>query len=287
LTLFASILADAAIFSVAALGIMVIFAWAKLADLTPDASFAAGSVGVWLAIDNLSLGGIGLLVAGAICGGAMGAVTYVITLFRVPQLLASLITVGLGYSVNWQLLGKPLRSIPSPNSIFSGVDLGLDALIAVAIAAACALLVGTLAGTLFGISLRASSENSNSMPNGKSWATFSRLVLLVGGNCLVGLSGAMFASKAYFAEINIGNGALISGLSAFLLGWAIFRFNAAPIFAVGGAVLGAILLRVVMTGALSIGAPAEIFRAITSLVLLLCLIVARGGDNNPLKGVRL
>jgi putative ABC transport system permease protein len=287
LDLASSILIDGATFGFVGLGIMLIFAWAKVADLTPDASFTAGAVGAWLAASATDATGLQLILAGGLAGCVVGFCTFAITRLGVQQLLASLIVVGGAYSVHWFLMGRPLQSLPASASIFRGDNSSIDASLAVTLVVVAAALVGVFGNTALGLKIRAASENANSVPAGSQWSIFSTFLLVTIGNGLVGIGGSMFASRAYFVEINMGAGVLISGLGAFLLGWALFGFRASPTAAIAGAIFGALLLRGVMTLSLTLGVSAEWFRAISSIALLVCILIARGGARAALKDLRL
>lgn len=277
---------DGTTFGFVSLGIMMIFAWGRMADLTPDASFAAGAVGAWLAT-QANAAGLTLLIAGAAAGGLAGAMTYIVTRLGLQQLLASLIVVGVAYSVHWYLLKQPLRVIEGELSIFEGTDLSHDVFISSALAVAVGLGVWFFGGTRAGLLLRAAADNPRSVPNGYRLEAWSGLTFLVVGNALVGVGGALFASRTYFVEINMGAGVLISGLGSFLVGWAFFGFRQSPLAAVAGAFVGALLMRGIMTVSLLAGMQAEWFRAISGLALLLCVLLAQRGSRSPLKGLRL
>lgn len=281
-----SILLDGSIYGFVALGIVCTVFWARAADLTPDASFVSGAVSAWLGV-MLGFSGFALIGFGALGGALAGFATFVVIRCRIQPLLASLIVVGTAYSVHWSILGRPLQSIPVESSWFF-----LDNEVANA-AQAVALLVG-IAGLLLwssrtkvGLLLRAAGENSNAVPNGFRWSQTASFTFLIVGNGLVGIGGALFASRAFFVEINMGVGMMISGLSAVLLGWSITGFKPRATYLVLGACFGAIALRAIVSEALVLGMSAQWFRALAAGALLICLLLSGSRGSGPLRGVRL
>jgi putative ABC transport system permease protein len=283
--LLASILSDGAIFGFAAVGIAITIGWGRFADLTPDAAFTGGAVGLWLAASH-GVSALGSSAFGFVFGAIGGLLTATIVLCGVPPLLASLVVLGLAYSTNWMVLGSPLRTLSNDQTILAGYPPQTQLLIMLLVLIPSILLIRFFAMSALGLKLRAVCENPNSVPEATSrWQ--ATLIWLALGNGMVGMSGAMFASKSFIVDINMGNGTLISGLSAFLFGWAVLRFRERVSIVLVAALMGAVLLRGLLSLALSAGAPAEFFRGITAAALLGCLLIASRTSRNVLSGLRL
>src|SRR4051812_12118576 len=119
LDLLLSILTDGAVFCFSGVGIAGIIGWGRLADLTPDAAFTSGGVGLWYSTSYGISAAAGPFF-GFLFGAMLGAFTAAITVGGVPPLLASLIVIGFAYTLNWQLLGRPLRTLADEQTILSG-----------------------------------------------------------------------------------------------------------------------------------------------------------------------
>ena len=261
---FSGIVLDGAIYGFVALGIACTIFWGRAADLTPEASFTSGAVAAWL-ITAAGFTGPSLICAGIVGGGLAGLATFLITRFKIQPLLASIIVVGLAYSVHWALMGRPLQSIPSTASpLLLGQD-WRNAVIAATLVIFTGALLVLFAGTHMGLHLRATAENPLCVPNARFWEPISAAVFLILGNALVGAAGALFASRAYFVEINMGVGMLISGLGAGLLGWSLFRFSSKPVALVAGALIGSFVLRAILSIALTSDLSAQWFRAVAAV----------------------
>lgn len=282
-----SLASDGAIFALVSLGVLILFVWGKIADLTPDASFTWGAVGAWAGSAHLGVTGGTLLVVGFSLGAAAGLCTYLVARAKIPYLMASLIVVGASYSLTWIVIGGPLGTIELTRSPFSNGALWGNAIISAAILGVTSILVWRLASSQFGLLVRASCESPSAVPNERKWSEVANFSVLTFGNGVVGLAGAMFACQSYFAEINMGTGMLISGLGSFLLGWAIFGFRTTVAAAVMGAVSGAILLRSILTIALANDVPGEWFRALSSAAILVCLLLAKSGIREAFKELRM
>lgn len=281
-----SILSDGAVFGFAAVGVAIIIGWGRMADLTPDAAFTSGAVGLWYAANH----GVGTLICpayGFVSGAVAGLFTASIVLGGVPPLLASLVVIGVAYSANWMLLGSSLRTLANDQTIIGGAAPETQLFVLALMLLPLLVAVRYFAVSSFGLKLRALSENPHSVPGGERTRWIATIVWLALGNGLVGVSGALFASKTFIVDINMGGGTLISGLSAFLFGWAALRFKERVSFVIGGALLGAMLLHAVLAVALSAGAPAEFYRGITAAALLACLLAASRSSRNVLSGLRL
>lgn len=282
-----SIVGDGAVFALAALGIVITFYWGKVADLTPEASFTWGAVGAWLASTQFGLSGIWLLVISLVLGAISGIATFCIATVGVPFLMSSLIIVGISYSVSWVILGGPLAVLRKDVSLFDRVPQEFHVLLISGIVALVTIFLWRAAVSKAGLLIRATCECPYSVPQKRAWSKYSTLIVLALGNGLVGLGGGLFASQSYFIEINMGTGMLVSGLGSFLLGWAVLGFGSGALTTIFAAVTGAMLLRGILIAALANDVPAEWFRALSSVAILFCLLVAKIGSNSVFRGLRL
>ncbi len=179
----ASLSWEFAIYGLIALGVVCLIGWAKLADLTPDASFTSGAVIAWW-VSQFGISGIGLLAASLVAGAVTGAITWAIIQARVQPLLASLVVVGVAYSINWSIMERPLRSIDPMYSIYDPSNPVGAIVTAPIILVAVAIALYLFSMSSIGLALRASAENPGSLPNGVRISRFASFFFLVLGNGL-------------------------------------------------------------------------------------------------------
>jgi len=286
LSLVTSILLDTTIYSIVAIGILILFIWGKRADLTPDASFVSGALGAWW-ISGVIPSFFVSTLAGLLFGMIAGLVTFFITRTRIPTLLASLITIGIAYSIHWAAMGKPLqtRSISNTLGLDSGglIMLCLFFIVLTFVVVTCYFF----SKSWIGIKAIAAAQNPNSLPNGSSWETCSSLISLVIGNAFVGLAGGLFYMRSGIVEVNMGVGITISGLACVLIGWAVFKFQRHSFFMLLGAVIGALIMRGVLGISLQLGLPAMWFKFLSALVLLAFLLIVGRSTKNVLSDIKL
>jgi putative ABC transport system permease protein len=88
----------------------------------------------------------------------------------------------------------------------------------------------------------------------------------------------MLVQEQGFADVNMGTGTLIAGIGAVLLGELLLRPGPSRITRIVLAVLvGTILYRLVLVGALRLGLPAEDLKGATALTLVIAFAAQRYG----------
>lgn len=268
------------ILGVLALGLAISFGVLRTVDLTVDGAFTAGAA---VTAMILVRGGEATTatLAGGVAGAACGVVTGLFqTKLRVPQLLAGMITTTGLYSINLVLMeggNLPLATPETVFELFSGLAPTVPAQvteIAVGI-----LVVGSLVAALYrffrsalGLSLLAVGDNA-AMAEAVGVNTGAMTVLGLGlSNGLVALSGALFAQYQGFANVQMGIGMLVAGLASVVLGDSLLRARFIGRRLAGG-VLGALVIRYVVAGALLAGLDASALKLLTAALLLLVLVV--------------
>jgi putative ABC transport system permease protein len=268
------------ILGVLALGLAISFGVLRTVDLTVDGAFTAGA-----AVTGMILvrGGDATMatLAGGLAGAACGVVTGLFqTNLRVPQLLAGMITTTGLYSINLVLMeggNLPLATPETVFELFSGLAPGVPSqILEIAVGI---LVVGSLVAALhrffrsaLGLSLLAVGDNA-AMAEAVGVNTGAMTVLGLGlSNGLVALSGALFAQYQGFANVQMGIGMLVAGLASVVLGDSLLRARFIGRRLAGG-VLGALVIRYVVAGALLAGLDASALKLLTAALLLLVLVV--------------
>lgn len=286
-----SILVDALVTGLPAVatyaGIYLLFRILNDFDLTVDGSFTMGAAVSASMTANGWNPAVSVLAAVMVGAGAGLVTTSLHLLLRIPVLLAGLLMSLALYSVNLRIMGAPSVSLLNVGTLLSAFDGwtrdGKDAatiglLGTIAVVALVAL--GAFLRTEPGLALRATGMNpAGSRAQGVDHRVAVATALAL-ANGLAALGGALTAQNQGFAEINMGVGTLIAGAGALLLGELLLRPTAATVGRAMAAVLvGTIVYRMILVGALRFGLPATDLKAVTALTLVLAVLAQRLGAN--------
>ena len=253
LTSLLKMLPDAAaqglIWGILAIGVFITYKVLDFSDLTVDGSICTGGAVAALLIINGAPVAIAM-VAAFVAGALAGFITAILhTRMGIPPILAGILTQLALYSINLRIMGKSMLavSVDKFNLLVSVRNQGTSCLVALAFVVAIIGALYWFFGTELGCAIRATGANSNmSRAQGINTDT-TKLVGLVIGNGLVGLSGALYTQYLGSVTVNMGRGAIVIGLAAVIIGEVlfskIFRNFALRLAAV---VIGAIIYYVVI-----------------------------------------
>jgi putative ABC transport system permease protein len=280
------------VFAVLALGIFLSFRIYQMPDITADGSFTLGAA-VTARLLREGASPLTATAAGVACGVAAGAITGVIHVrFKVNALLAGILVMTALYSVNLRIMGAsnlpiPARTVFSPfedaaRAMFgpeveilgrtapSG-DVGLLAAAALAAALATALLALFLK-TELGAAMRATGDNARML---RALGTSTDRMTILGlamSNGLVALAGSLFAQMQAFADAQMGIGVIVLGLASVILGQTLVGPVRSVTLAVVGAVMGAVLFRLLVAIAIRMGLDANDLKLVTAVVVLAAIV---------------
>src|SRR5690554_2973834 len=281
------IFVDGLIFSIMVLGVLISYRILDFADLTCDGSFATGAALATMAIlkgVNLS----GALVIATLGGAVAGAVTATIhNRLKVPGLLAGILTMTMLYSINIRILGGraniPLLRITTVYTkfpeIFSKVSSSwailLGTLIIVFIVK---VLIDIFFRTDLGISIGALGSNEQMII---SMGVNPKLLKVLGmalSNGLIALSGGLLAQYQGFADANLGQGMVVQGLAAIMIGEFLFDSNRISLITLR-VVFGAIIYKALMFLGRYYGyhinlTPSDL-KLLTGILVIISLIIAQ------------
>ena len=249
------IFVEGLIYAVMALGVFFTFRILDFPDLTVDGSFPMGAVIMAACIH----GGTGLVpgLVLAFAGGlAAGCVTAAIhNKLKVPHLLAGILTMTMLYSINIRFLSNranlPLvrqeTLLTKVHSLAEGI---LSPEIAslvffVAVVLTLKILLDLFFLTDMGLVFGALGNNEQMVR--VQGINPARLKLIGVGisNGLVALSGAFAAQYQGFADVNLGQGIVVSGLASVMLGEFLLKSNRIWVLTLR-VILGAILFKAIM-----------------------------------------
>ena len=275
------------IYALVALALFLSFRVLNIADMTTDGSFTLGcAVSATVAVAGHP---ILALPAAMIAGAAAGSVTALLqTKFRIPSILAGIITNTGLYTVNLAVMGFSSNvNMLKTDTIFtllkpclgSGYKL-IPAFIITALAGA--FLVFFLK-TRLGLSIRATGDNADMVRASSINTAFTITIGLMLSNALTALSGAVLAQYQKTADINLGTGMVIIGLASLIIGETLLP-KGKTWRRVLGAILGSILYRFIIAIALRLDLPSESLKLISAVIVALAIGIpaireARKGGN--------
>ncbi len=281
------IFVDGLIFSIMVIGVLISYRILDFADLTCDGSFATGAAVATMAIVN----GTGLataLLLAFLAGAVAGVVTATIhNRLKVPGLLAGILTMTMLYSINIRILGGranvPLLRIETLYTKFPQIF--------PMVSTPWALLIGTLLivfivkelidvffRTDLGISIGALGSNEQMII---SMGIDPKLLKVIGmalSNALIALSGGLLAQYQGFADANLGQGMVVQGLAAIMIGEFLFDSNKISLITLR-VILGAIIYKALMFLGRYYGyyinlTPSDL-KLLTGILVIVSLIVAQ------------
>jgi putative ABC transport system permease protein len=274
-------------FILALLGLGVFLSYRVYAtlDLTADGSFLVGAA-VAAALLLRGVPPLSATLLAALAGAAAGAITGLLhTEFLISTLLAGVLTSTALYSISLFAMGSGNLSLATAQSLVTQVEqlgqrlLGLEPSTSLLIAAAV-LVTGLAFGlaaflrTDLGLAMRAAGSSptmAKSLAIDVDRMTVFGLAL---SNGLIGFSGALYAQYQGFADIQMGIGALVTGLANLMLGEALLGRRSVG-RCVTGAVVGALMFRLLVALAIRAGLNPNALKLVTAGLVLSVLVLPR------------
>ena len=269
------------IWGIMAIGVYITYRILDVADLTVDGSFATGgAVAVVLILNgcNLWLAMVLAFAAGLLTGLVTGLLH---TLMGIPPILSGILTQLALYSINLKIMGKANQSVNVNQtelliSLRWVKDFALhNPLITVGIV--LAILIGILYwffGTEMGSAIRATGINQNMSRAQGINTNFNKVLGIMLSNGLVAFSGAFLAQYQGFADVKMGQGAIVIGLAAVIIGEAllgkIFKNFALRLLAVA---IGSIIYYIVIQAVITMGMDANLLKLLSAAIVAIFLAI--------------
>ncbi len=269
------------IWGIMAIGVYVTYKILDIADLTVDGSFATGGVvAIILILDgwNLWVAMIMAFIAGLIAGAVTGLLH---TLMGIPAILSGILSQLALYSINLKMLGKANMAV-NVNQTDLLISLRWVKELAfhnplITIGVVVAVLVAILYwffGTELGCGLRATGANLDMARAQGINTNFNKVIGIMLSNGLVALSGAFLTQYQGFADIKMGQGAIVIGLAAVIIGRAIFgkifKNFALKLLSV---VFGAVIYYIVIQTVITLGFDANLLKLLSAAIVAIFLAV--------------
>ena len=269
------------IWGIMAIGVYITYRILDVADLTVDGSFATGgAVAVILILNGCDLWLAMLLafVAGLIAGMITG---FLHTLMGIPPILSGILTQLALYSINLKIMGKANQSVNVDQtklliSLRWVKDFAFhNPLITVGIVLIIFIAVlYWFFGTEMGCGIRATGTNLNMSRAQGINTNFNKVLGIMISNGLVAFSGAFLAQYQGFADVKMGQGAIVIGLAAVIIGEAlfgkIFKNFALRLLSVA---FGAIIYYVVIQAVITMGMDANLLKLLSASIVAVFLAI--------------
>ena len=290
-------IAQGMIWGVMALGVYITFRLLDFADLTVDGSIATGAA-VSVMLIRAGVSPIATLPIAFLAGALAGMVTGLLnTALGIPGILASILTQISLYSINLNIMGKANQPVSVDNYplvvslryvtdgsvsrllFFLGMIVFLLALIAV---------MYWYFGTEQGHAIRATGCNSNMARAQGINTNFIKVLALMISNGLVGLCGALYGQFQGASDVNMGRGAIVSGLAAVIIGEVLFgkfasKRKLAFAFTLASVILGAVIYYMVYQFVLWLKMPSEDMKLFSAIVVAIFLAIPYLKEKRTLR----
>ena len=262
------------IYSLVALALFLSFRVLNIADMTTNGAFTLGAA----VSATIALAGHPLLAfpAAMLAGAAAGFITALLqTKFRIPSILAGIITDTGLYTVNLAVMGFSSNvSLLKKNTLFTMLKPILGTYYRLLPVAIVTILVAVLMvlflKTRLGLSIRATGDNPDMVRASSINTSFTITVGLCIANACTALSGALLAQYQKTAEINLGSGMVIIGLASLIIGEALLPKGKIWLKALG-AILGSLIYRFIIVLALRLDLPSECLKLISAVIVALAI----------------
>lgn len=262
------------IYALVSLALLVSFRILNIADMTTDGSFTLGcAVSATVAVAGHP---ILALPAAMLAGAAAGGITALLqTRFRIPSILAGIITNTGLYTVNLAVMGFSSNvNMLKTDTVFTLLRPLLGSayrlLPAAVVAILAAVLLVLFLKTRLGLSIRATGDNPDMVRASSINTGFTITVGLCLSNALTALSGALLAQYQKTADINLGTGMVIIGLASLIIGESLFPRGKLWMKA-AGALVGSLLYRFIIAIALRLDLPSECLKLISAVIVALAI----------------
>jgi len=269
------------IWGIMAIGIYITYRILDVADLTVDGSFATGgAVAVVLILNgcNLWLAMLAAFVAGLIAGAITGLLH---TFMGIPPILAGILTQLSLYSINLKIMGKANQSI-NVNKTDLLVSLRWVKEFAfhnpiITVGIVLVVLIAILYwffGTEMGCAIRATGANLKMSRAQGINTNFNKVLGIMISNGLVAFSGAFLAQYQGFADVKMGQGAIVIGLASVIIGEAlfgkIFKNFALRLLSVA---FGSIIYYIVVQAVITLGLDANLLKLLSAVIVAVFLAI--------------
>ena len=282
-----SALSQGLLWSVLAVGVYLSYRFLNISDLTSEGSFTLGAA---VCASNIVRGMDPLLscILALIAGALAGLVTGVLhTKFKMPSLLAGILSMTGLYSINLRIMGK--ANIPLTQSVtlltklkdMLGLTRDRDGAIYLGLIVVIILIVLLVwfFNTEFGFSVVATGNNDKMIRANGVDSDKTIIAGLMLSNALIALSGSLVAQYNGYADVTMGIGAIVVGLASLIIGEVLFKDKYFAVCLIG-VVAGSIIYRLIVTFVVNTNfISANDMKLFTAIVVAVAIIIANKGGK--------
>ena len=262
--------------SVTVLALYLSYTMLNVCDLSTDGCFTLGAVtgAVTAMAGHPVLAVFAAMGAGLVSGLVVSVLQ---TRMGVNSLLAGIIVNTALYSINIAIMdGASLLSLNKTQTVFSLMKTALAGqyklLTVLAAVVLIVLLLTLFLRTRMGLAIRATGNNPDMVRSSSINPAMTTTVGLCIAGSFTALSGCLLAQYQKAADINIGQGMVTIALASLLIGSTILGRGGIFLRAVG-AVLGAVVFRLVYTVALRLDMPAFMLKLVSAVIVVLAISI--------------
>lgn len=282
-----SALSQGLLWSVLAVGVYLSYRFLNISDLTSEGSFTLGAAvcafNIVRGMDPL-LSCILALIAGALAGLVTGVLH---TKFKMPSLLAGILSMTGLYSINLRIMGK--ANIPLTQSVtlltklknIFGLARDRDGAIYLGLIVVVILIILLVwfFNTEFGFSVVATGNNDKMIRANGVDSDKTIIAGLMLSNALIALSGSLVAQYNGYADVTMGIGAIVVGLASVIIGEVLFKDKYFAVCLIG-VVVGSIIYRLIVTFVVNTNfISANDMKLFTAIVVAVAIIIANKGGK--------
>ena len=276
--------------SLTVLALFISYMMLNVCDLSTDGCFTLGAcVGAVVALSGHPYLSI---IAAMLSGMASGLITALLqTVFGINSLLSGIIVNTGLYSVNIAIMGgSSLLNLNRTATVFTklkdmlkGTFLGpYDTLIIVVLFVILVIVfISIFSATRLGLAIRATGDNIMMVRSSSIDPVKTTIIALCIANAITGLSGCLLAQAQKSVNIDMGSGMVTVALASLLIGRAFISKGSIPRKA-SGAVIGALVFRLIYTVALRFNMPAFMLKLISAVIVILAIAIPYLKERYPL-----
>lgn len=272
-----SAIAQGILWGILSLGLFISFRVLNIADMTTEGSFPLGAAVAIVSITN----GINPLVAiilAMISGMIAGSVTgFLITVCKIPSLLAGILTMTGLLSINLRIMKKPNINLGENGTIFSYLEkINLPdnyniIITGVMFSAIIIIIMYLFFKTELGQSLIVTGDNPNMASSLGISTNIMTIIGLMISNGLSAIAGAVLAQNNGYADVNSGLGVIVIALAAIIIGEVVFG-EATFLERLIYTIFGAIIYRLLLVGVLQLDIiGADDFKLVSAIIIAIFL----------------
>lgn len=265
--------------SLTVLALFLSYSMLNVCDLSTDGCFTLGAaVGAVVAISGHPFLSIpAAMLAGMLSGLITGLLQ---TKMGIDSLLSGIIVNTALYSINIAVMGNSsLLNLNKTETVFTMLKSALGSgsaagaykvIIAFTAVALVVIFLALFLSTRLGLAIRATGNNPDMVRSSSINPVFTTLVGLCIANAFTGLSGCMLGQLQKSVNIDIGTGMVTMALASLLIGRAFMGRGPITVRAIG-AVVGAVIFRIVYAIALRFNMPAFMLKLVSSVIVVIAI----------------